>query len=102
MSRASLVVIKWRDIPAQVVAKRGRESERLQLPPRFAAAIDRAAMLAGRTDFEDYIEEWRREATPCGDDLEAEVASAATRLDNDYPMSVLNKLVENKGYQEPS
>lgn len=99
MSKSSLVIIKWRDIPAQVVAKRGRESQRMELPPRFAAAIDRAAMLAGRTDFEDYIEEWRREAAPCGDDLEAEVASAAARLDNDYPMAVLNKLVENKGYE---
>ena len=99
MSKASLVIIKWRDIPAQVVAKRGRESERMELPPRFSAAIDRAAMLAGRTDFEDYVEEWRRESTPCGDDLAAEVSSAAARLDNDYPMTVLNKLVENKGYE---
>ena len=42
----TLTVISWRDIPAQVIAKRGRDTFKVQLTPRFQEAIDRAAMLA--------------------------------------------------------
>ena len=45
---ASLTIISWRDIPAQVVVKRGRETAKVQLSPRFQEAVDRAAMRAGK------------------------------------------------------
>ena len=51
------------------------------LHPRFQVAIDKAAMKAGRKAFGDYIEEWRREGAPCGDDLKAEANAEATRLE---------------------
>ena len=44
----SLIVISWRDIPAQVIVKRGREAAKVQLSQRFQAAVDRAAMRAGK------------------------------------------------------
>ena len=44
---ANLIIISWRDIPAQVVVKRGRETAKVQLSPRFQEAVDRAAMRAG-------------------------------------------------------
>ena len=44
---ASLTLILWRDIPAQVVVKRGREAAKVKLSARFEQAIDRAAMRAG-------------------------------------------------------
>ena len=44
---ASLIIISWRDIPAQVVVKRGRETAKVQLSQRFQEAVDRAAMRAG-------------------------------------------------------
>ena len=43
---ASLTIISWRDIPAQVVVKRGRETAKVQLSPRFQEAVDRAATVA--------------------------------------------------------
>ena len=68
-----LTVIWWRDIPAQVVAKDGRRSSKVVLHPRFQVAIDKAASRAGKSAYNDYIEEWRKTQRPCGDDLEAEV-----------------------------
>ena len=38
----SLTIISWRDIPAQVVVKRGRETAKVQLSSRFQEAVDRA------------------------------------------------------------
>ena len=61
---ASLTVIWWRDIPAQVIAKDRRQTHKLVLHPRFQVAIDRAAMKAGMKQFDDYIEQWRRESGP--------------------------------------
>ena len=40
---ATLTVIWWRDIPAQVVAKDGRRASKIVLHPRFQVAIDKAA-----------------------------------------------------------
>lgn len=94
---ASLTVIWWRDIPAQVIAKDRRESHKVVLHPRFQVAIDRAAMKAGRRTASDYIEEWRREARPCGDDLETEANREATRLEQEYTRERLAALVETGG-----
>jgi len=41
---ASLIVISWRDVPAQVVVKRGRETAKVQLSQRFQEAVDRRAI----------------------------------------------------------
>ena len=35
---ASLIVISWRDIPAQVIVKRGRDTAKVQLSARFQEA----------------------------------------------------------------
>ena len=70
---ATLSVIWWRDIPAQVVAKDARRSSKVVLHPRFQVAIDKAANRAGKRAYNDYIAEWRKIQRPCGDDLEAEV-----------------------------
>lgn len=99
MSRESLVIIKWRDIPAQVLAKRGRDTHRSELPPRFSAAIDRAAMRAGKTTADDYLEDWRRESQPVEGDLADAVSTAVERIDSEYPTDVLNALVANLGYE---
>ena len=45
---ASLTIISWRDIPAQVVVKRGRETAKVQLSARFQEAVDRAASSQSR------------------------------------------------------
>jgi hypothetical protein len=95
---AQLIVVYWRDIPAQVIVKRGRVTAKRQLAERFEQAIDRAAMRANLRDTDSYLAEWRR-ALPveCGDDLEAEAASAAERLERDYDDARLKQLVDNGG-----
>ena len=96
-SGCEVVVIRWRDIPAQVVAKRGRESAKRELNPRFQVAIDRAAMYAGLFGTDEYLSEWTRDSRPCGDDLEAEAAQEAARLEAEFTPEVLNDLAGNGG-----
>jgi hypothetical protein len=95
---ASLTIISWRDIPSQVVVKRGRETAKVQLSARFQEAVDRAAMRAGRGSSDAYIADWRRsEARPCGDDLEAEAAAEAARIETRYNDEALETLIKAKG-----
>src|SRR5918999_5271541 len=95
---SELVIVSWRDIPAQVIVKAGRRTAKRPLPDRFQEAIDRAAMRAGLRDSDAYLGEWRRVAAgSCGDDLEAEAERAAAGLDADYPPERLRALVGNGG-----
>lgn len=95
---AQLIVVYWRDIPAQVIVKRGRNAAKRQLAERFEQAIDRAAMRANLRDTDSYLAEWRRaEPVECGDDLEAEAAAAAERLETEYDDARLKQLVDNGG-----
>ena len=97
---SELTVISWRDIPAQVTAGKGRQAARTQLSERFQEAIDAAAMRAGLIGTDTYLEEWRRTARPCGDDLEAEVAAAVAQIETDYPVERLERLVRSSGEEE--
>jgi Virulence factor len=97
---AQLIVVYWRDIPAQVIVKRGRQSAKRQLTERFEKAIDRAAMRAKLRDTDSYLAEWRRaEPVACGDDLEAEADAAAARLETAYPDTRLDGLVVAGGQE---
>ena len=95
---AELIVVYWRDIPAQVIAKAGRKAAKRQLSSRFEKAIDRAAMRAKAADTDSYLAEWRRgDPRPCGADLDAEADAAAARLETDYDDDRLNRLVAAGG-----
>lgn len=95
---ASLIIISWRDIPAQVIAKRGRETAKVQLSHRFQEAVDRAAMRAGKGSSDAYLADWARSAPrPCGDDLNVEAAAEAARLEAKYTDEDLEGLVRAKG-----
>ena len=98
---ASLTLILWRDIPAQVVVKRGRETAKVKLSARFEQAIDRAAMRAGKGSSDAYLAEWRRSAaTPCGDDIEQAAAAEAARIEAQYSDQDLERLIRAKGVDE--
>lgn len=98
---AELTVIYWRDIPAQVIAGKRRNSVKAQLAQRFADAIDSAAMRAGLFNSDDYLGEWRRsEPAPCPDDLDAAVAETVAALDRDYPPARLKALIDNGGKED--
>ena len=94
---AELIVIWWRDIPAQVVAKSGRTAARVQLTSRFQEAIDMAATRVGLIGTDDYLNEWHRETRACGDDLNEEAASEAQRLEQSYTDMALDTLVRTGG-----
>ena len=95
-----LILVCWRDIPAQVIVKIGRRSAKRVLGDRFQEAIDRAAMRAGLRDTDAYLGEWRRTVVPAsGEDLEAEADAAAARLEADYPPERLRALVANGGLE---
>ncbi len=95
---AQLTIVYWRDIPAQVIVKAGRQAAKRQLSERFETAIDRAAMKAKLRDTDSYLGEWRRAApVACGDELETEAEAAAERLEQDYPEDRLARLVAAGG-----
>jgi Virulence factor len=97
---ASLITIWWRDIPMQVIARDRRQAHKVVLHPRFQVAVDKAAMKAGKKAASDYIEEMRRDARECGEDLEAEANGEAERLEAAYTRDVLAKLIAAGGVGE--
>ncbi len=97
---ASLIIISWRDIPAQVIVKRARETAKVQLSARFQEAVDRAAMRAGKGSSDAYLADWKRsDPQPCGDDLNAEAAAAAAKLEAKYTDEDLERLIRAKGLE---
>lgn len=93
-----VTVIYWRDIPAQVKAKAGRQRVSAPLPDRFMVAVDGAATRAKKTSTDEYIAEWREETRPCSDDIQAEAESEARRIEADYPPDLVRSYVRNGGW----
>lgn len=95
---ADLVIVYWRDIPAQVIVKKGRQNAKRELPLRFIEAIDMCAMRSGARDSSDYLEDWRKaDPVSVGDDLEAEADKAAADLEARYDKTRLVALVNSHG-----
>lgn len=94
---ATLTIILWRDIPAQVLARQGRQTSKVVLHPRFQVAIDKAASRSGKRAYNDYIEEWRKVQRVCGDDIEAEVRAESARLEAEYTKHRLAELIMSGG-----
>ncbi len=94
-------IIFWRDIPAQVKVKAGRERVGRPLSNRFPVAIDKAAMRAGKTESNDYLAEWRssdwqeREGEP-----EAVADVLVAELEAAYPPQRLHTLIQQLGLEK--
>ncbi len=99
---AKLITVYWRDIPAQVIVKRGRESAKVQLSHRFQVAIDRAAMRVGKGSSDKYLEDWRRESRDCGADLQQAAEAEAERLEAAYSDELLGRMIRAGGVVPPS
>lgn len=98
-----LVVISWRDIPAQVNGSSGTDKHQVVLPRRFQRAIDKAAIVAGKKSAGDYVAEWRRAARPLpkpegGVDLAAATNTEADRLKAEFPADRLSAYVATGGW----
>ena len=95
---AKLITVFWRDIPSQVMTRKGRETRKVLLSPRFQEAIDRAAMRAGKGTSDAYLNEWRRETVRCDDaDLEQVVQERAQALESGFSDDDLLALIRAKG-----
>lgn len=92
-----LVVVYWRDIPAQVIASRGRQRAKVVLSERFQQAIDRAAMRAGKGSSDKYMEDWRRVPKECGEELETAARTEAERLEAAFSEELLERMVKAGG-----
>jgi len=93
--------VYWRDIPSQVLIKRGRERGKYLLEHRFQAAIDRAAMRAGKGGSDAYLEEWRRvtttiESDQSAQDLAVEIGKA---IEAEVTDEMLRNWGKNKGFE---
>jgi hypothetical protein len=98
---AQLSVVRWRDIPMQVVARDGATSARAMLPERFQEAVDASAMVAGLIGSEDYTGQMAMDRRPCGDDLEVEVRAEAERLEAEWNDDVLRATIRSGGIRRP-
>ncbi|MEK9989030.1 MAG: virulence factor [Halieaceae bacterium] len=94
--------ILWRDIPSQVLIKRGRDRGKYMLSARFQEAIDRAAMRAGKGGSDAYLDEWRRVTTSI--EAEGALAEIAEQLGREIEASVSDEalalMVKQKGFAE--
>jgi hypothetical protein len=91
-------VVYWRDIPAQVKVRAGRERATRPLSDRFQIMIDRAAMRAGLFNTDDYLEAWRTVDLPAREGEPQAVADAvAAELEAEYPDDRLEKLATEGG-----
>ena len=96
--------ILWRDIPSQVLIKRGRDRGKYMLSALFQEAIDRAAMRAGKGGSDAYLDEWRRVTTAI--EAEGALADIAAQLGQEieaqYSDDDITRLAKQNGYSEPS
>lgn len=96
---ADLVIVYWRDIPAQVLVGRGRRAEKRQLSERFEQAIDRAAMKSGAAGTDAYLNEWRKsDPIPVEGDAENVANEWLAKIESEYPDSKLRELINNDGH----
>ena len=96
-----VIIVYWRDIPAQVIVGKGRRGAKRQLNKRFEQAIDMAAMRAGLASSDEYLAEWRKVQTCTLEGKESLLAEMeAAKLEAAYDAECIKKLVENLGWAE--
>ncbi|MDO8363570.1 MAG: virulence factor [Actinomycetota bacterium] len=95
---SEVVVILWRDIPAQINGKAGADKHQVILPHRFQKAIDRAAMVAGKKTAQEYVGEWRRTSYPLTGELALTIDSIAASIEVEFTNDRLHALVDNGGW----
>jgi hypothetical protein len=101
MPRASseVVVILWRDIPAQVNAQAGRERHQVLLSSKFQRAVDRAKRKAKVHTAQEDVAQWRRVSKPLSGDLAGAAQAEADRLEAEYSTERLGRLAFAGGWE---
>ena len=97
----NVIIVYWRDIPAQVIVGKGRQAAKVQLPERFEQAIDRAAMKIGAEGTDAYLSEWRKGTSHHVEGDQTDIAkSEATRIETEYDQDKIKKLIANDGWAQ--
>jgi hypothetical protein len=94
-----LIVIYWRDIPAQVNAQEGRDRHQVVLGGKFQRAIDRAKRKARIYTADEEVAQWRRESRPITGDLGVEAQAAADAIEREYRRDRLGLLAYYGGWE---
>ena len=94
-----IVVILWRDIPAQVNAQSGRARQQVPLSSKFQRAIDRAKRKAGIDTAHEDVAQWRRESRPCTGDPLDEATAEAQRIEHVFGRERLGRLAYAGGWE---
>ena len=96
----SVVVIKWRDIPAQVNAQMGRDRYQVVLSAKFQRAIDRATRKANIYTAEEDIAQWSRDSLPLEGTLAEAAQKVADEIEAKYSRQHLGVLAYAGGFEK--
>ena len=94
-----VVVILWRDIPAQVNAQFGRERHQIMLSAKFQRAIDRAKRKAHIYTADEDVAQWRRISVDFTGDPKDSAQKEADRIELEYSRRRLGVLAFAGGYE---
>ena len=96
-----LITVYWRDIPSHIIFKTKSGKFKGQMSPRFAEAIDRAAMRAGKGSSDAYMADWRRDIKKMETkDPQSIVDREIEILEKMFSDTILEKTVKSKGIKE--
>ena len=96
----SVVIIKWRDIPAQVNAQMGRDRYQVVLSAKFQRAIDRAKRKANIYTAEEDIAQWSRDSLPLEGTLAEAAQKVADEIEAKYSRQHLGVLAYAGGFEK--
>ena len=95
-----ITILFWRDIPAQLLAGRGRKALKYKLPEKYEKAIDICAMKTGAKDSEMYLEGWRKLITTTSISNSKTLEVEAKKLMAIYDNKKLKYLINNEGWDK--
>ena len=97
---AKSIILYWRDIPSQIIIKKGRETAKRMLSDRFQKAIDIAAMNSESHISNDYLAEWHRgDPKECGNNINSEADAALSKIEFDYNKGRLKAMTKSDGWE---
>jgi hypothetical protein len=97
---AQLKIVYWRDIPGQVVIRKGGRSTRIRLSARFMKAIERAGYRLKKKQQDALFEPWRDVNQSFDGDVRVQAEQLVHQLEERYTEEVLEKLIRASGIDE--
>jgi hypothetical protein len=96
-------IVYWRDIPAQIRVRADGKRVSRPLAQRFQVAIDEAAMRAGATGAQDYLDDWHTtDWQSRTGELDEAAESLVNELETQYDSATVRALIANGGYTPTS